>query len=200
MPPGGKRERPRGALLLTRLFGCLVGVRARPGPRYFNMCDTDGGGDIDLDEFRSALFAIDPNTGNTTGFQPSALLGPKDAFELFDVDKSGSIDEDEFAFVMEYMNVDMGEMDQENMFAKYDKDGSGTISYDEFRSIWIKVCNVKRELEDREVRTRRPLSAAAGADPRGHGAALLGALCVVSNPCRRSACPRLLCCPNTHGR
>ena len=53
--------------------------------KYFNMCDTDGGGDIDLDEFKSALFAVDPNSGNTTGFQPSVLLTPQDAFELFDV-------------------------------------------------------------------------------------------------------------------
>jgi Ca2+-binding EF-hand superfamily protein len=120
--------------------------------KYFNMCDTDGGGDIDIEEFRSALFAVDPNTGNTTGFQPSSLLTPQDAFELFDVDKSGSIDEDEFAFVLEYMNVPMDEFAQEKMFQKYDKDGSGAISYDEFKQIWLKVCNVKKELDDRDIK------------------------------------------------
>lgn len=123
--------------------------------KYFNMCDTDGGGDIDLDEFRSALFAIDPNTGNSTGFRPSALLTPADAFDLFDVDKSGSIDEDEFAFVLEYMNVSMDEMEQENLFNKYDKDGSGHIDYDEFKQIWLRVCNIKKELEDREIKYPR---------------------------------------------
>jgi len=69
--------------------------------KYFNMCDTDGGGDISMEEFKAALFAVNPNTGNSSGFKPSALLTPRDAFELFDVDHSGSIDEDEFAFVME---------------------------------------------------------------------------------------------------
>mmetsp|Transcript_28555 Transcript_28555/g.36926 ORF Transcript_28555/g.36926 Transcript_28555/m.36926 type:complete len:1227 (+) Transcript_28555:37-3717(+) len=120
--------------------------------KYFNMADTDGGGDIDLDEFQSALFAINPNTGNTTGFQPSILLTPQDAFELFDVDRSGNIDEDEFAFVMEYMNVKLDGTKQEALFSKYDKDRSGSITYDEFRQIWLKVCNVKKELDDREVK------------------------------------------------
>lgn len=44
-----------------------------------------------------ALFACDPNTGNTLGFSPSSLLGPRDAFELFDEDGTGEIDELEFA-------------------------------------------------------------------------------------------------------
>lgn len=70
-------------------------VRAK-GLRLFQKCDTDGGGEIDLHEFKMALYACDPN-GNTQGFSISNILGPKDAFELFDEDKSGHIDEDEFA-------------------------------------------------------------------------------------------------------
>ena len=65
--------------------------------RIFKKCDTDGGGEIDIDEFKMALFACDPTTGNTLGFTPSNMLGPKDAFDLFDEDGTGKIDELEFA-------------------------------------------------------------------------------------------------------
>jgi Ca2+-binding EF-hand superfamily protein len=46
------------------------------------------------------MYAVDPVSGNTTGFQPSSLLGPKDAFELYDKNHSGDVDEDEFALVL----------------------------------------------------------------------------------------------------
>lgn len=65
--------------------------------RIFRKCDTDGGGEIDLTEFKMAMFAVDPVSGNTLGFSPSTLLGPRDVFELFDVDGTGQIDELEFA-------------------------------------------------------------------------------------------------------
>lgn len=34
--------------------------------RYFRMCDTDGSGEIDVDEFQVALFACDPVSYNTS--------------------------------------------------------------------------------------------------------------------------------------
>ena len=37
--------------------------------RYFKLCDTEGGGEIDLDEFKAALFLCDPTNGNTAGFK-----------------------------------------------------------------------------------------------------------------------------------
>jgi hypothetical protein len=75
--------------------------------RYFRMCDSDGSGEIDIDEFQVALFMCDPvrnscsrsivlaysghrynalpqTSGNPVGFQPSQNLTPMDAFEMFD--------------------------------------------------------------------------------------------------------------------
>jgi calcium-binding protein CML len=36
--------------------------------RIFRTCDKDNSGEIDLEEFRMALFAVDPNSGNTLGY------------------------------------------------------------------------------------------------------------------------------------
>ena len=44
--------------------------------RYFRMCDTDGSGEIDIDEFKVALFTCDPTSGNPVGFQPSNFITP----------------------------------------------------------------------------------------------------------------------------
>lgn len=65
--------------------------------RIFKKCDTDGGGEIDLTEFKTAMFTVDPVSGNTLGFKPTNLLAPRDAFDLFDTDGTGQIDELEFA-------------------------------------------------------------------------------------------------------
>ena len=46
------------------------------------MCDCDGSGEIDIEEFKVALFATDPDSGNPVGFAPSSLLTPLDAFEV----------------------------------------------------------------------------------------------------------------------
>lgn len=46
------------------------------------MCDTDGTGEVDMEEFKVAMFAVDPDNGNPVGFTPNALLTPLDAFEV----------------------------------------------------------------------------------------------------------------------
>ena len=93
--------------------------------KYFKMCDVDDSGEIDFEEFRVALFACDPNNGNPIGFAPNNLLTPMDAFEMFDEDGTGTINEDEFFFVLEYLKLEVSDEKQEQMFLKYDKDGSG---------------------------------------------------------------------------
>lgn len=47
------------------------------------MSDPDGSGEIDFEEFKVALFAVDPDSGNPVGFAPNALLSPLDAFEVW---------------------------------------------------------------------------------------------------------------------
>ena len=44
-------------------------------------------GEIDLAEFKVALFACDPVNGNEIGFSPSQFLTPMDTFDMFDEGK-----------------------------------------------------------------------------------------------------------------
>ena len=124
-----------------------------------------------------ALFACDPSSGNTLGFSPNSLLSPKDAFELFDEQRTGQIDELVFADVLEYLDLDVPDgtyvgfyllflsfslteyiyiymmpvAQMETMFLKYDKDRSGYIDYDEFRSMWLQLANIQEELKLRDI-------------------------------------------------
>jgi len=122
--------------------------------KYFRQCDTDGGGAIDLAEFRVALYILDPDGGNAVGFKPNSLLGPRDAFDLFDEDRSGSLDEDEFSLALEYMKLPVSDGKLEMLFAKYDTDGSGSVEYQEFRSAWLQLADPKKELLARNIEVR----------------------------------------------
>ena len=119
--------------------------------KYFRQCDTDGGGEIDMAEFKVALFIIDPDGGNNVGFKPNTLLGPRDAFDLFDDDRSGALDEDEFSLALEYMKMPVSDGKLEMLFAKYDADGSGSVEYKEFRQAWLQLADPKKELSARDI-------------------------------------------------
>ena len=129
--------------------------------RFFRNCDIDGGGDIDFDEFKMALYSCDPINGNSIGFQPNSYLAPKDAFDLYDTDQSGAIDEDEFGNAVEYLQLEMTDAKMEKVFNKYDVDNSGTLDYDEFFEIWLSHCDIRAELSQRGIvlpRFYNPLS------------------------------------------
>lgn len=116
--------------------------------RYFRVCDTDGNESLDIEEFKSALFACDPEKGNTLGFSPKVFLTPLDAFEMFDEDESGGIDETEFADVLDYLGVSVKEAQQEKYFKKYCNEYD-VLEYHNFRKIWLSCVDVREELKKR---------------------------------------------------
>ena len=119
--------------------------------KYFRQCDTDGSGEIGLEELRVAMYLVDPNSGNTVGFKPNSILTPKDAFDMYDEDGSGNLDEDEFSLALEFMEMPVDDAKLEYLFHKADEDQSGTVEYHEFKKIWIDLCNPRKELEKRDV-------------------------------------------------
>ena len=144
----GKIEFDEFRMMLKRLNIPMEEAKAL---KYFRNIDEDNSGAIDLPEFKTALYAADPVSGNPFGFAPSSLLTPEDAFKMFDEDNSGQIDEDEFADILEYMGMDVSDSKQEKMFKKFDRDKSGYIDFDEFREVWARVSNVREELRKRNI-------------------------------------------------
>ena len=119
--------------------------------KYFRQCDTDGSGEIGLEELRVALFMTEPNSGNSVGFKPSSILSPKDAFEMYDEDGSGTLDEDEFSLALEYLEMPVDDAKLEYLFHKADADGSGSVEYHEFKKVWLDLVNPRKELEKRDI-------------------------------------------------
>ena len=62
-----------------------------------------------------------------------------DAFQMFDADGDGEIDEDEFSLLLEYVGLEVSDEKSERLFRKFDKDRSGSIGYEEFKRVWLKV-------------------------------------------------------------
>ena len=70
---------------------------------------------------------------------------------MFDKDGSGSIDEEEFHFLLKYLNIDIDEGTHEKFFRKCDLDKSGYIEYPEFKRAWLRLANTRMELENRGI-------------------------------------------------
>lgn len=66
-------------------------------------------------------------------------------------DQSGFLDEDEFRYAIEYLKLPVNDEILENLFYEYDYNYSGKIDYVEFREIFLRVCDLRKELEDREI-------------------------------------------------
>ena len=153
--------------MLPKLGIKMTEAKAR---KYYNLADTDGSGEVDFEEFRVAMYAVDPNTGNTSGFAPNSLLTPLDAFEVISSESTDraergikppegpeghlpldEINEDDFFFVLEYLGLKVSDAKQDALFRKFDEDGSGTMDYEEFKQCFLSCCNVKKELQDRDL-------------------------------------------------
>ena len=78
-------------------------------------------------------------------------LSPKEAFDKFDTDSSGDIDEDEFFYLLETLGINGKEEYQERLFCRFVKSGSRTIDFDGFKFAWVLLSNPRKELEERKV-------------------------------------------------
>ncbi|KAL6505851.1 putative calcium-binding protein cml25 [Orobanche minor] len=92
--------------------------------------DSDGDGFIDLQEF------IELNT-NDVGFD-EVLENLKDAFQVFDIDKNGSISAEELQNVLKSLGEECTLAECRKMISGVDADGNGTISFDEFKVMMMK--------------------------------------------------------------
>lgn len=92
--------------------------------------DSDGDGFIDLREF------IELNT-NGIGHE-EVIENLKDAFEVFDIDKNGSISAEELQNVLRSLGEDCTLAECRKMISGVDSDGNGAICFDEFKVMMIK--------------------------------------------------------------
>ena len=107
--------------------------------KIFRTADLDGRGAIDFVNFQIALHINDL-------VEPATHITPLDAFEVFDDDHSGEIDQVEFFEVIRSMGLDMTEKKSIDLFKWADTNNSGGIDYGEFKRCWYTLCDVDKEL------------------------------------------------------
>lgn len=66
-------------------------------------------------------------------------------------DQSGYLDEDEFRYAIEYLKIPVTDELLEDLFYAHDTNFTGKIDYEEFREIFIEICYIRKELDERGV-------------------------------------------------
>ena len=82
------------------------------------------------------------------GLTEDEVMEIKEAFDLFDTDKSGEIDTDELKQALSNLGIDAKNQTLQNMINDIDKNQSGTIDFDEFIDMMTAKMSDKDTRED----------------------------------------------------
>lgn len=89
---------------------------------------------------------FNPKKYEKNGLTEDEVMEIKEAFDLFDTDKSGQIDTEELKQALKNLGIDAKNQTLNNMMADLDADNSGEIDFDEF----INMMTAK--MSDRDTR------------------------------------------------
>jgi Ca2+-binding EF-hand superfamily protein len=94
--------------------------------------DLDGSGEIEWPEFLFLMSKFGANFSIENKFSEERLKEMRSVFDIFDSDKSGTLDIDELKDVMKSIGLAPQDWEIRAMIAEVDDDGSGTIDWGEF--------------------------------------------------------------------
>ena len=92
--------------------------------------------------------SFDTKKYEANGMTEDEVLEIKEAFDLFDTDKSGEIDVAELKKALTQLGIDAKNQTLNKMIADIDKDGNATIDFDEFINMMSAKMSDKDTRED----------------------------------------------------
>ena len=93
---------------------------------------------------------FETKTYEKNGLTEDEVMEIKEAFDLFDTDKSGEIDVGELKQALTNLGIDAKNQTLQNMLADIDKNGNATIDFDEFIDMMTAKMSDKDTREDLE--------------------------------------------------
>ena len=89
-----------------------------------------------------------PSKGGGSGLSPEQVEEIKEAFNIFDVDASGSIDYKELKAAMKALGVQVKKEELKKMITDVDADGSGSVEFPEFLTMMTAKMSTNDSKED----------------------------------------------------
>ena len=114
--------------------------------KLFTDIDLDDSGKIGFSEF-CALMGIDSETSSEEKVDNNVDDIVEKSFNIFDIDKNGVIDLNEFEKLVEFLDQRRTKFEVIRMMSSIDGDNSGTINMQEFQQLLTKTANSYSEEE-----------------------------------------------------